>query len=258
MIPRALVSILLLVSVSPAFSQSVASVPQGVGILQQSLSAAGMSAVTIRSFTASGTITYFWGTQPVEASTTVRARGGDQFRLDAKLPNGVRSVSTGQQGGGRKDADGKLASIPAHNTLAAVIPTFPYPSIAAALGDPGVTISYLGTVDDGGRRLQDVRVTRSFPKAADPDGVLAQLSAIDYFIDSQTLLLAKAIDQVHPKESAGESYPREMQFEGYTAFNGIAVPTVVRERIAGQSTWEFRLTDIDFNSNLTDSDFLLQ
>jgi len=38
----------------------------------------------------------------------------------------------------------------------------------------------------------------------------------------------------------------------------VAVPTVVREKVGGQTIWEFHLSDINFNSNLTDADFSLQ
>jgi hypothetical protein len=40
--------------------------------------------------------------------------------------------------------------------------------------------------------------------------------------------------------------------------NGILVPTVVREKVAGQTVWEFHLSKIQFNPSLQDSDFSLQ
>ena len=254
------ISTLLALSLAarPALAQAPASNPQAVSLLQQALDTSGMTVKSFRTFTANGTITYFWAGEAVEGAATIRARGDDQFRLDANMPDGARSVSTDRRGGSRKGPDGKLVEIPAHNTLTAGILTFPYPSIAAALMDANVTISYAGLVESGGRQLHQVRVARVFPEDADPEGILAKLAAVDYLIDSQTLLVVKTADLTHPKETLTESYTHEVEFEAYAAMSGVAVPTVVREKVGGQTIWEFHLSDINFNSNLTDADFSLQ
>lgn len=239
-------------------AQSTGSDSKALAILNQVLDTSGMALKSFRAFTASGTITYFWAGQAVEGAATIRAKGSDQFRLDANMPDGARSVSTSRRGGKRKDADGRLSEIPAHNTLTAGILTFPYPSIAAALADTDVTIGYAGLVESGGRQWHQVRVARVFPQDADPEGMLAKLAAVDYFIDSQTLLVVKTADLTHPKETLTESYAHEVEFEAYTAMSGVAVPTIVREKVGGQTIWEFHLSNINFNSNLTDADFSLQ
>jgi hypothetical protein len=48
-----------------------------------------------------------------------------------------------------------------------------------------------------------------------------------------------------------------VEFEGYTAMRGVAVPTIIREKVSGQTIWELRLSSINFNTNLTDTDFAL-
>ena len=138
------------------------------------------------------------------------------------------------------------------------IPTFPYPVIAAALADSAVTVTYVGQVESGGRSLHHLRLTRPFSEAQDPAGILAKLSSVDYFVDAQTLLVAKTADLTHPKETLTENYTHEMELEGYAVFSGVAVPTIVREKISGQTVWEFRLSTITFNTDLRDADFALQ
>jgi hypothetical protein len=81
---------------------------------------------------------------------------------------------------------------------------------------------------------------------------------MDYFVDSETLLVVKTTGLIHPKETLTESYTQEFEFDGYTARNGVAVPTIVREKIGGAKTWEFRLSDITFNATLADADFSLR
>src|SRR5882762_4717408 len=70
---------------------------QAVSIVTQALVAAGgIPAITaVADYTGSGNITYRLGVnQDVQGSVTVRGKGLAQFRLDAKLPSGVRSEAT--------------------------------------------------------------------------------------------------------------------------------------------------------------------
>jgi hypothetical protein len=229
-----------------------------VDLLRQVLNTSGSTLHPFSAFKAEGMITYYWGGQPVAGSATIRARGGDQFRLDSNLPDGIRSLSISRRGGSRKGPDGKLTAIPAHNTVTAGILTLPYPSIDAQLADAGVTISYVGLINESGGTMHQVRVDRKFPAGADPDGLLAALYRTDYFIDARSLLVIRVEDTTHPVESMSETYPHAIEFEDYTLQGGIAVPGLVREKVAGQTTWEFRLSSINFNPNLQDGDFSLQ
>ena len=232
------------------------SAPDPRALLAQSLAAAG--ATNVHAFTASGTITYFWAGEPVQGAATLRGRGADEFRLDADLPGGARSFALSRRAGKRKGADGKLAEIPAQNASAASIPAIPYPSIAAALADPAVQFTYLGLEDSGGRQLHRIRVSPNIPAESDPRGIMKQLSWIDYFVDAKTYLVTKTADLTHPKETITESYVHEIELEQYTAMAGVAVPTVIREKVGGQTTWELRLSTVVFNPNLSDADFSLQ
>lgn len=238
-------------------AQSPGSDRQAVSILTQALNASGAANPLnpVRSFTASGTIIYFWAGERIQGPATIRARGHNQFRLDANLPTGPRSFAVNRRSGARKENDGKLSEIPAHNTLSMGLPSLPYLSMAVALADSAFTISYVGLVPSGGRQLHQVRVRRTF--RGDPDGRLAGLSRTDYFVDAQTLLVTRTDDLTHPVQTLTESYSHEVELEGYTVTSGVAVPAVIREKVAGQTISEFRLSTITFNPNLTDADFSL-
>ena len=239
-------------------AQSISLDQKGIAVLQQVMAASGAATNPIYGFTASGTITYYWAGKPVQGTAAIRARGSGQFRLDASLPDGTRSYAMSQQGGERKGTDGKLSAIPVHNTLGATILTLPYPAIAAALSDPAATVTSFGLVNTGGKSAYQIRVSRTFAKQNDPDGTLARLSAVDYYIDPQTFLVLRTEDLTHPVQSLSESYNHSIEFERYTTMSGLAIPTLVREKVAGQTTWEFQLSSITLNSNLADSDFALQ
>lgn len=239
--------------------------PQAIAVLQQALSASGNadSATRVRSFVATGTATFFLPgpvfpqVQQVQGGATIRAQGSDQFRLDANLPGGIRSIARNRHAGTRKEEDGRYSDIPVHNTVSRGGSSFPYLPIAAALSDSTMTISYVGLVASGTQRAHQVRIVKNFPAHQDPTGLMSRLSQTDYFVDSQTNLVIKTADAVHPRQTATWDYPRETLFESYRTFNGVAVPTLVREKIAGQTTWEFRLAGISFNPTLNDSEFTI-
>jgi len=254
-----LLAILLFASfATPVYSQARPSDPQAVAILTQSLGAAGVVLNPVEGLTATGTITYFWAGQPVQVAATLRAHGPDQFRIDASVPGGMRSVSVGRDAGGRLDADGKFTEIPLHNRMSLGGTAFPYLPIAAVLKDPEMTLSYVGLVEDGLRQLHQIRAIKSFSSEQDPNGVLAKLTQTDFFVDAQTNLIVKVSDITHPIETLTEDYPRETEFEGYSTKSAIAVPGLVRQKISGQTVWELRLSDVSFNTPLSDADFRLR
>src|SRR5258708_10191611 len=68
---------------------------QAVTVLRNAVSAAGSAELlgAVRDFKGSGKITYYWAGEEVQGDVTVLGRGTTQFRLDASLPEGVRSLT---------------------------------------------------------------------------------------------------------------------------------------------------------------------
>ncbi len=236
--------------------------PQAIAIISQSLVAVGGTALlaTLQDFTATGTVTFFWAGQPAPGPATVLGRGTTEFRLDANLTAGMRSYAVMYGTGALKDTTGAVTPIPLHDTINIGVLSFPCWGLAAALADPTVAISYMGSVGNGsGGQLYQVRLQRQFTSAADPTGILTSLCVTDYFFDSQTYLLAKTVDQTHPVETWLENYSHEIDFSNYaTAATGVNVPMLAQELVGGQMTWQVQLSGINFNTGLTDANFQLQ
>lgn len=228
------------------------------GLLVQSLLASGMTANAVQDVTATGTMTYFWGGQPVAATATFRVRGADQFRIDSNVPGGTRSVAFNHNVAARKDPNGTVTGIPLHNALSMAETSFPYLAIANLLTDPSFSISDIGLVTSGTQTLHQIRVRKVVSPTQDPRGMVRKLSQTDYFIDPQTNLIAKIADVTHPVETFTREYAREVELQSYSTFRGVAVPTLVREKISGMTMWEFRVSGVTFNSGLTDTDFTVQ
>jgi hypothetical protein len=233
--------------------------PQALSVLTQALSAAGGSALvgSHQNYTGTGSITYYWANQEVQGSVNMRSRGTGQFRLDATLPNGVRTWLVNDQTGLIREPTGYTHEIPFHNAVNFGSLTLPYPALTAALNDPGATILYLGSVTNNGRNTYQIRVQR-IPIDAEPSGVLHTLSTKDFFIDATNFQIVSTLDMVHPDLNYNQDYPHEITFSDYRAVNRVLVPFSTQERVAGQHSWTIQLTGIDLNPELTDEDFQMQ
>lgn len=228
---------------------------QALTILNQTITAAGGGASlgAIQDFSASGTITYFWDPQ-VSGSATVQGRGQGQFRIDATLQDGVRTVIANNGTGSVTETDGSVTLIPYEAAINLGSMTFPYTTLAAAVQDASIKITYVGLVDHGGSQMHDIRVQKTYPLKADPTGAQSALSARDFFIDPTTFLIASVLN-VAGQDANGNSVSREVVFASYQTVGGVAVPFQITEKIHDQSMVTLQLTQMNFNTGLTDSSF---
>lgn len=232
--------------------------PQAIVLLQQSLNAAGgASAIAaIRDYAGSGTITYFWAGKEVRGEVQVYSKGIAQFRLDATLPDGVRSWAISNQAGSVRETTGYTHEIPFHNAIDFGGLTLPYSLMSAALNDPSSTIQYVGPAVKNGRNAYQVRV-QSIPIDFEPSGLLRHLSTKDIFIDTNTFQVLSTLDMVHPDQDFYQEIPHEIAFSDYRAVNGVLLPFTFQETVASQHTWTIFLNSINVNSGLSDAKFQL-
>ncbi len=233
--------------------------PQALAALAQALQAAGGAQAlgAIQDFTATGQITYSWAGNPDQGTVTLRGRGLDQFRLDASLPEGTRSWAVSHGVGNLKETDGTETKISGHNALALGSLTFPYLPLVAASLNSTTTVSTVGTVPVNGANAVQIRVQRHYASSYDPNGLIAQLTTRDFFIDPTTSLIVKTEQMTHPQETFTVSLPEDISFSNYRAVNGVMVPFTITDTVNGQQIWTIQLSAIQFNTGLTDADFSL-
>lgn len=235
-------------------SQTVTKDPQAVAVLTQSLSAAGgMSAISsIQDFTGSGTITYNWASEPVQATATVRGMGISNFRLDANLPNGTRTWAVNGSSAVLITPDGNQTSLESYNLMTAGSMTIPYVRIAAVLGDTTTNIIYIGSATfNGGQAIQVHFVPNN------PSGIssVAALGTFDLYFDPVSLLVVGLTEIGHSESNFTITYMHEIDFSNYQPSGNVVAPYTITEKIAGQTTWSTTLTSISFNNGLTASIF---
>jgi hypothetical protein len=86
-------------------------------------------------------------------------------------------------------------------------------------------------------------------------GFRTKLATRDFFVDPNTFQILSSQDSAHPKDNLSETCPHEMQFSNYQSTNGVLVPFAITETVCGQVTDTITLSQIAFNTGLTDSDF---
>jgi hypothetical protein len=228
-------------------------------ILTNALNAVGGASLLqqVRDFTAKGEISFYWAGEEVHTTAAVYASGADRFRLDADMPEGVRSFVVTRLGGLLKNADGTFRAIPLHNSINLGILPFPHIKLLSALTEGLTKASLVGTSTVNDRVAYQVRVQQDFPKEFDPEGALTGLCKTDYLVDAETGLILKSVDMTHPDYTMTEDFAHELEFDNYVGVNGISLPGLIREKIIGQTVWELRLTDFAFNAGVTNLTFAL-
>ena len=226
---------------------------QAVSIVTQALAAAGgMPAITgITDYTGTGNITYRLGVdQGVQGSVTVRGKGMNQYRLDAKLPSGVRSEATDGLTT-IKNEDGSVKELHTQPPMYPARLALPYLQLRAALISPLLSLTYKGSADIDGRQVQDIQIQRILPGDSDQTRIIRDYLTMDYFIDSSTFQVVLMQDVV-PYHRV-----RQLRYGDFRPVSGVLLPFSIRETIMGQETWLLHLDQMSFNSALQDSDFQL-
>jgi hypothetical protein len=223
---------------------------QAVKILGACVDAAGgiPTIIAIQDFAATGNATYYWAKQSVAASVALKGRGVSQFRVDAILDSGTRSWSASNGMGTLVDVDGTRRAIPFYNAVNVGVLSWRLPNIMAALTDPTMTVSYVGLVQSNNGQAYQIHVQQT--DASNPDPVLANIKAVDYFVDPKTYLLLQTVDSTYSTTDLTQAYQHAVLFSDYRNVSGVMVPFSITEKISDQSTWSIQLDSITFNVGL--------
>jgi hypothetical protein len=238
----------------PTQSATVQKDPQALSILTQALNVAGGTSAlaTIQDFSGTGTVNYYWG-DGEQGTVVVKGRGAAEFRVDATLPEGVRTWAVCNGAGFVAEASGSTRAIAYENAVNMGSLTFPYAYLTFAEGDPDTNIAYVGLEVQNGAQVQHIQFQKMF--ASDEAGVLSKLTVRDFYFDAMSLALVSTKDMVHPKDKATIDGSHEVDFSNYQKVNGILVPYSVSESVDGRLVERIELNQFEFNVGLQDSSF---
>lgn len=243
---------------STTASPAQATDSQAMNLIANSIAAMGGGrGAAVQDFTATGDITYYWAGKEEKGSATVRGRGVDQLRFDANLAGGTRSWAVHAGSGTLREIDGKTTEIPYHNAVALGSLIFPLARLQALSTDTKASISYDGVSNVEQQPFERLRAHKTlFDK--DPDGSGNRLLDADLYFDPTTHLLLGIQDQTHPRKSMTVDVSHAIYFSDYRQVNGLTIPFTVSEYVGGQRVWSLQISDVKFNTGLSDTDFLIQ
>jgi hypothetical protein len=232
--------------------------PQALNLITASIGAmGGAQGTAVQDFTATGNVTYYWAGKEENGTATVRGKGLNELRFDSVLANGTRSWAVNAGSGSLRDTNGKITPIPFHDAITLGSLIFPFARLQALSTDSSASLSYGGTSSVENQSFEHVGVHKNV-FATDPDGSGNRLMDADLYFDPTTHLLVGIHDQTHPTRSMTVNVPHAIYFSDYRAVSGVMVPFNVSEYVGGQKVWTLQLSDVNFNSGLTDTDFQLQ
>lgn len=229
---------------------------QALSILSQTVQCVGGVDVltSIQDMTGTGTATYYFD-DPSTGNVTVKSRGWRQFKLEAYLSIGKRTVVVNGGGGSLSDENGGTWAIGPQSATDLGTLSFPYFALIASIQDSSIEITYGGLVTHNGASVHDVHIERTYTAQQDPSGTRGAKEAHEIYIDPQTFLVVAVSDQLYQSGLAGDSTSHEVLYSHYQSQNGLMMPMNISETMGGQTVVTLQLGQITFNTGLTDSDF---
>jgi hypothetical protein len=227
--------------------------PQALAVVQQALLAG--NAASVQDLTASGTIAYYWGSGEVQGSAHVVALGADKFRIDTSIAGGTRSWWVGAGNGQLRDTDGKISRIPYENTLNLGALTFPLLRLSSLAQNTRFGLKYIckQTVDNADQF--HLAINDSKESKQQPGAFSHNLQNADVFIDAASSRVFRIEDQTHPVGRPDINLPHAIVYSDYRKVNGVDVPFSISEYIGKARTWTLQLSQVSFNSGVSDSEF---
>lgn len=221
----------------------------------------GGNAISDVSLTA--TVHHIAGSLNETGTATLKALGTSQSRLDLVLPSGtlseVRNSSTGIPACEWIGPDGAVHATAQHNCWTDPGWFFPALSSLTQGSNANVVFSYVGQETRGGASVQHLR-SYLYLAGAKPIAIseVQRLSAIDFYLDSTTLLPVAIDFKAHPDNDEIAEIAVEIVLSDYRAINGVLVPFHIQKFINNGLVFDISVTSVSLNSGLSASVFAIQ
>ena len=191
---------------------------------------------------ATGTLTFPDGTSH---AASLFLAGSKSQRLDIEMESGSRSLRLGGFAGRFRDERGNQGSLPSATSSAGIVA---FPRIWADAS----TSSNVSLYDQhlySGTGSNHHRITIEYALEGPAGSRLGkETGATDLYFDPSTHLLAYSVDAVTFNESARQVFSRVTSYEQYQQFNGVKVPTTIKQYLNGQLQWTLLLSQITENA----------
>ena len=235
---------------------------QSTSVSAGTLAAQSVAALTdgasISDVTLTGNATWSFGSDRQSGSVTLLAKGFGESRMDLSLSGGsrseVRNVSGYPNQGNWIGADGVVHAIALHNCFTDSSWFFPALSALAAASTSNISLNYVGLESLGQTAVQHLHLSRVDASVA----YLQQLSGMDVYLDSQSLLPSVIAFNEHPDNDQTINILVEIMFSDYRKVNGAAIPFHIEKFLNNSLVLDIQLSAAALNSGIPDSNFNVQ
>jgi hypothetical protein len=238
-----------------AQEQAPVSDPLAISLAQRSvLALTGGAAVTDVTLTAD--VISVFGSDNKSGTGVFQAKGAGESRVDLSLEAGTRSDVRNTAGGAWSRDGGSATAYAGHNSLTDAVWFFPALSCLTQTANPNFTFKYMGQEQHGLVNTQHIRVFHI--ASQDPAGLVQRLSAMDFYLDSGSLLPLAVAFKRHPEDDLNVDIAIETRFASYQLVSGVQVPFYFQQILNGSVVLDVKVRNADLNVGLLDSLFTLQ
>ena len=202
----------------------------------------------VNSVTESGSVTRTLGGDQEDGSITLQSSGIMTNQISISTSVGTRSETRTWQNnypaGGWTGLDGTQHPMKLHNCWTDAVWFFPALSLLADYADPNLVFTDLGPQQYQGGSVEHIQVYRT-ASGLNPTELrlLARLSTVDYYLDSQTALPVAIAFNTHADSDLSVDIPVMIIFSNYQSINGIKVPFQVVEALNGTPMLQISITN---------------
>jgi len=236
-----------------------ASDPTAVSLAQKSM-AALTGGTPIFDITLTGNVISNLDSDNDAGTGTFTAKGVAESRVDLMLSAGTRTEIRDSQAGPSKGQwiSGNHNPKPMISRNCTTDAAWFFPALTSLHGSPNRLLRYVGQETRNGVAVQHIRSYKFDPTL--PQTVQTRheaLTAVDFYLDSSTLLPAALSFSVHPDDGSDIDLPTVVEFSDYQSIKGIAVPMTIRRYLQGNLLLEISVSNVTFNRGLADTNFAI-
>jgi hypothetical protein len=251
-----LFSLLVIVPASVSAQKQSFPLPSTTGILGHKDAGAfaeikahllAVSATGWQGLEGTGTLTYPNGDVH---SALLYLRGAKYSRLDITMDSGTRSLRVSGFAGRFQDEKGNPGVLPPATSSAGIVA---FPRIWTDAASSRISLYdqkiYAGT----GQSLH--RITIEYPIDAEGRGSFSKkTAATDLYFDPNTHLLLFSVDSISVS-TMRRQLTLVTSYGNYQSFEGVSVPTTIKQALNGQEQWTLQLSQVTINTNSPTSTF---
>ena len=205
---------------------------------------------------AAGNIVIVAGSETSAGTIRILTRGTDQSSEQITLPQSTQTIIYSRNTANEIDS-GNKTNFPLEKSVTSQSSCFPIPFLSSALANSDESIQYIGSETLGQEQVQHIRFWNTF--ASQPRiRHIAEFSAIDIWLDA-TSTLPQRISFI--RRDAGGASPKitvDVYFSNYQNVGGLAYPFLIRQLLDGSPWITITISNVAFNTGLTDANFPVQ